>query len=633
MAGIVLLTGATGFVGRQVLQALIHRGVSVRLVVRHGQQSQFTECDEIESVITTEDLFTESVDWWAQACLGIDSIIHVAWYADPGKYLESTNNLDCLIGTLIMAKGAVTAGVRRFIGIGTCFEYELTGGTLSVDTPLKPLTPYAAAKAAAFMALSQWLPHQRVEFTWCRLFYLYGEGEDARRLVPYLRSKLEAKEPADLTSGHQIRDFLDVQEAARLIVQVALNREQGPVNVCSGRPVTVRQLAEQIADEYGGRHLLRFGARPDNLIDPPCVVGIRKGNGMDESNRVLYRQERLPIFQNRMYDTSESAKSCPKGDIELIEDLRTGLTYNRVFRPELMVYDAHYQNEQATSPLFQTHLESVSYVVGRCLGRERIVEVGCGKGYFLELLQNKGFEVTGFDPTYEGDNPVVKRHYFEPGVGIQAQGLILRHVLEHVQDPFVFLRGLKEANGGSGLIYIEVPCFDWICEHRAWFDIFYEHVNYFRVRDFYRMFSNVIESGKLFGGQYLYVVAELSSLRPPLYDGDDPVCFPSDFAKDLEVSADNKEGKKKVIWGGASKGVIFALLKARANQPVDAVIDINPSKQGKYLPGTGHLVQAPNEVLPALPGASTIYVMNSNYLAEIIQMSGNKFDYIGIDNE
>lgn len=276
MTGITLLTGATGFVGRQVLRALGEKGVRVRVVVRDGKQSEFATIKCVESVVLTPDLFAESVDWWASICKGIDTVIHVAWYAEPGKYLQSSQNLDCLIGTLQMAKGAAQAKVRRFIGIGTCFEYDLTVGVLAVETPLLPSTPYAGAKAAAFTALSQWLPQQGVEFAWCRLFYLYGEGEDYRRLVPYLHAKLTGGEPAELTSGGQVRDYLDVREAGRMIVEVALGREQGPVNICSGNPITVRHLAEQIADEYERRDLLKFGSRPDNLVDPPCVVGVRQ---------------------------------------------------------------------------------------------------------------------------------------------------------------------------------------------------------------------------------------------------------------------------------------------------------------------------------------------------------------------
>lgn len=269
-----LLTGATGFVGSSVLRILAERGVHVRVVVREGRQHKLVPLECIEGIVKTADLFAENSEWWANNCTGVDTVIHIAWYTEPGKYLQSAVNLDCLIGTLQMAKGAVKAGVRRFIGIGTCFEYDLTGGLLSVETAIRPLTPYAGAKAAVFMALSQWLPQQNVEFAWCRLFYLFGEGENPQRLVPYVRSKLAAGEPAELTSGNQIRDFLNVQDAGRMIVNTALNHKQGPINICSGVPVTVRQLVEQIADEYGRRDLLKFGIRSDNLVDPPCVVGI-----------------------------------------------------------------------------------------------------------------------------------------------------------------------------------------------------------------------------------------------------------------------------------------------------------------------------------------------------------------------
>ena len=274
MNGTFLLTGATGFVGRQVLQKLCERGVQTRVIVRQGKESLVSQSKNIEQIITTNDLFAETSDWWKQACQGIATVIHCAWCAESGKYLQSEKNLDCLTGTLQLAKGAAQTGVRRVVGIGTCFEYDLTTGNLSIETPLRPLTPYAGAKAAAFLALSHWLPAQSVEFAWCRLFYLHGEGEDSRRLVPYIRSKLSAGEIAELTSGNQVRDFLDVRVASEMIVDAAMSNRMGAINICSGIPITVRTLAEQIADEYGRRDLLKFGARPDNLVDPPRVVGI-----------------------------------------------------------------------------------------------------------------------------------------------------------------------------------------------------------------------------------------------------------------------------------------------------------------------------------------------------------------------
>jgi hypothetical protein len=348
--------------------------------------------------------------------------------------------------------------------------------------------------------------------------------------------------------------------------------------------------------------------------------------------RLLYEQRQLPIFQNRMYESTEAARNCPRGDMQLVENLSTGLVYNAAFQPEQMLYDDHYQNEQAVSPLFHAHLESVAQIIERHIGRGSLIEVGCGKGYFLELLAARGFDITGFDPTYEGSNPRVQRHYFSPGVGMRGDALVLRHVLEHVQDPYHFLEQLRLANGGNGLIYIEVPCFDWICQHRVWFDIYYEHANYFRSSDFRRLFATVRESGRLFGEQYLYVVADLASLRPPRRDAGDPVHFPADFTARLSEGG-AAPGAVTAIWGGASKGVIFALLKERAGTPVSRVIDINPAKQGRYLAATGLRVQAPDEALAHLPAGSTIFVMNSHYLEEIRKMSANKYRYVGVDHE
>ena len=348
--------------------------------------------------------------------------------------------------------------------------------------------------------------------------------------------------------------------------------------------------------------------------------------------KTLYKQEKFPVFQNRMYDTAEEAQACPTGDICLVQNQATGLIYNDAFLPELVIYDSAYQNEQGLSPSFQAHLGQVLQIVDRRLGKTNLVEVGCGKGLFLELLAQNGFDITGFDPTYEGANPKVRRHFFEKGVDIQAEGLILRHVLEHIPDPVCFLKQLSEANGGKGRFYIEVPCFDWICQHKTWFDVFYEHVNYFRISDFDRIFGNVLESGRIFGGQYLYVVAELSSVRSPDTLPCGAVEFPSDFTSGIQQRAQGAPFET-IVWGGASKGVIFSIMKERVGQPVKMVIDINPAKQGKFLPLTGMQVQSPESALSEILPGSTIYVMNSNYLDEIKTISNNKYNYLTIDKE
>ncbi|MBZ0067407.1 MAG: methyltransferase domain-containing protein [Thiobacillus sp.] len=352
-----------------------------------------------------------------------------------------------------------------------------------------------------------------------------------------------------------------------------------------------------------------------------------------EQYRVLYTQKDLPVFQNRMYDLESEARSCPTGDIVLVEDQETGLVYNIAFESARMDYDDHYQNEQACSPLFRSHLENVSSIIQRTMGKTGLVEVGCGKGYFLEMLLENGFDLTGFDPAYEGDNPRILRQYFQPDAGMRADGMILRHVLEHIENPYDFLTKLRDANGGAGKIFIEVPCFDWICQRRAWFDIFYEHVNYFRLSDLQRMFGDVIECGRFFGDQYLYLVADIATLKKPVINESDRVTFPVDMMHgqlgrlDMSGVAQNRAA----IWGGASKGVIFSLLLERMGRALMMVVDINPVKQGRYLPVTGVRVSSPKEAMETLPHGSTVYVMNSNYLEEIRVMTSNKYKYIGVD--
>jgi SAM-dependent methyltransferase len=273
------------------------------------------------------------------------------------------------------------------------------------------------------------------------------------------------------------------------------------------------------------------------------------GEGFDEIYSVLD----LPVFQNLMFQSPGEARACVRGDVNLVRDVKTGLIFNRSFRPELMRYDSNYQSEQAVSRVFRDHLKNVAGVIEKHFADYSLIEVGCGKGHFLELLQSRGFRITGLDPVYEGTNPSVTRKYFSPEIGLHAEGIVLRHVLEHVPDPVCFLSKIRDANGGTGKIYIEVPCFDRICNHRAWFDIFYEHVNYFRLSDFHRIFGVVHESGHVFAGQYLYVVSDLATVQEPVAVEADGFEFPRDFLATLEENVKKLKSQSSLgsaIWGG-----------------------------------------------------------------------------------
>jgi len=343
----------------------------------------------------------------------------------------------------------------------------------------------------------------------------------------------------------------------------------------------------------------------------------------------LYRAMQMPLFQNRMYADAGTARACETGDVVLAQDEITGLVSNVAFEQDRLVYDEHYQNEQANSAAFRQHLDWVASLIQRHLSGKRLIEVGCGKGGFLDKLVDLGFEITGMDPAYEGNNPSIRKEVFSPASEITGDGIILRHVLEHIQDPVEFLKLIRDANGGRGWIYIEVPCLDWIIQNHSWFDVFYEHVNYFRLSDFHRIFGTVIEGTRSFNGQYLSVLADLATLRDPVRE-EPLIQFPEAFSKGIQETAEklrNSDSDSVAIWGGASKGVVFAIQMMRQGLMVKTVIDINTAKQGKYLAVTGLRVKSPKEAISQLPNGSNIIVMNSNYLPEIREATNSRYEY------
>ncbi len=349
----------------------------------------------------------------------------------------------------------------------------------------------------------------------------------------------------------------------------------------------------------------------------------------------LFELRNVPIYQNKMFKTREAALNCTLGDVVLTQDPRSGIVVNVDYDPHILRYDETYQNEQGISPQFRDHLEQVLLKIAPVADGGDVLEVGCGKGLFVELMRNRGLQARGMDDAYEGQAPYIQKRHFGTAAEAPANVIVLRHVLEHIPNPVNFLRQIAEANGSVGLIYIEVPCLDWIMSNQAWFDVFYEHVNYFRIPDFQRIFDRIIDFGHLFGGQYLYVIADLSSLlaeRPPA----DPasITFPVDFTRTLEILADNalaEPARQRVIWGAAAKGVMFAHHLSCHKVKFDVAIDINPGKQGCFLAATAIPVMAPDAALARLSPGSEIYVMNSNYFEEISSNGGNQFKYILVE--
>lgn len=267
----VLVTGATGFVGRHVVASLSARSVAVTAVVRKGSEHRLDQKAAIDRVVVSEDVFSEGESWWERISSSTDTVIHTAWYTRPADYMTSAENARCVDGTLRMASGVSRGGVKRFVGLGTCLEYEQTGHVLTTRTKIRPDGAYASAKADTFLRLSEALGATSVEFVWCRLFYLYGEGENDARLMPYLHRQLSQGGEVRLSNPNQVLDFLDVRDVAEKIVSIALSNRVGAFNICSGNGTTVRDLALRVARQFAREELVVDASDPLRAVNPAIV--------------------------------------------------------------------------------------------------------------------------------------------------------------------------------------------------------------------------------------------------------------------------------------------------------------------------------------------------------------------------
>lgn len=345
-------------------------------------------------------------------------------------------------------------------------------------------------------------------------------------------------------------------------------------------------------------------------------------NYSNNSATCIYRQSQLPIFQNKVYNSVAEAQNALCGEIELVQDNVSGFIYNAKFDSSLMVYDESYQNEQSNSPFFRKHLEEVlKLLIHLGIRDKKVVEIGCGKGYFLEMMRQSGIDCIGFDPTYEGENEYVLKEFFSEKTNIKADVIILRHTLEHIPRPFTFLHTIAKSNDYQGYIFIEVPTFDWIAKKEAFWDIFYEHCNYFTENTLKKMFHKA-QTGYLFGGQYIYLWAKLADLKKQIEEKSDFQKVSFNPTAKIETIKDRLQKQKDIaIWGAGAKGNTFLNLLDPQRKLINFVVDINPAKQNKFIAKTAHPIFSP-DILKKEP-INNVWVMNKNYLDEIKRSINN----------
>jgi hypothetical protein len=347
----------------------------------------------------------------------------------------------------------------------------------------------------------------------------------------------------------------------------------------------------------------------------------------------LFHRTNIPVLQNQLYSTVEEAQFVARGEICLGLN-PSGIVENFAFQPEALIYGPGYDNSQQSSAAFRQHLDAVARLCAVRYSERRIYEIGAGDGSFLDRLVDFGIAARGCDPAATGDHTKVDVGNYQSCAQLDAEVLILRHVVEHIANPVALLNDLAAHFPSANEIFIEVPNVDWIIYEHAWFDITYEHVNYFSPVVLRSLFEGEVDCHLLFKGQFVGVFADLRSLRSTaMVDKDECSRIGVGIAALQSVQEQSvgtlrsycsASGLPVAIWGMAGKGATLLEVLESSGIPVSKVIDMNPKKWFKYTTRGQQVV----------PGAlmmgeeqHLIIVSNIAYLAEVKEVAGHDHTY------
>jgi SAM-dependent methyltransferase len=367
------------------------------------------------------------------------------------------------------------------------------------------------------------------------------------------------------------------------------------------------------------------------------------------STKVFLERNSVPVHQNVLFTERQQAITMPRGDLRISVCPECSFVFNAAFLPEIMSYDQSYENTQNYSFVFDEYLDGmIEYLVNeKDVKNKNIIEVGCGKGAFLrklvEMGDNRGI---GFDPSYVGPledlsgKLVFRLEFFDDThKDLVSDFVICRHVIEHIENPVAMLSSIRKAVQKSEdvLVCFETPDVDWILKNEVVWDFFYEHCSYFSSQSIRVAFEKagfkVENIKKIFGGQYLWVEARPASvnMESPVSTMGNQTLFTAaeKFGKmDRTLSeqwqnrvADLAKDGDVLLWGAGAKGVTFANLFDPQREFIKYIVDVNPNKQGKFLPGTGHHIISPAEISKKM-AAPGIVILNPNYLMEIDDVLG-----------
>lgn len=263
----VLLTGASGFIGRHAIERLLELGYHVDAV---GSQRDIAPRAGL--TVHTCDLMDQQARLSLMHETRPTHLLHLAWCVSPGEFWTTPDNVDWVSASLGLVRSFAALGGRRAVFAGSCAEYDwATGECDEASTPLRPATLYGVCKQALHAVLMSSATELGLSIGWGRIFSLYGPFESRQRLCASIATALLNGERAACTDGRQVRDFLHVQDVADALVTLLDTDVTGAVNIASGEPQSVATLIEHIGTATGRADLIDWGAKSLPASEPPCL--------------------------------------------------------------------------------------------------------------------------------------------------------------------------------------------------------------------------------------------------------------------------------------------------------------------------------------------------------------------------
>lgn len=261
----VLLTGATGLIGKYAIQPLIDAGFEVFAISStekiNKNNVNWVKADLLDTA-NIKDLFTQ---------IKPNYLLHFAWDTTPGSYLESNLNFDWVKASLEMINQFKINGGERAVFAGTCFEYEFQDKPLSEYGKLNPTSTYAKCKNYLNQLSTLYSDKNDISFGWGRIFYVYGEGENLKRLVPHVINSLRNDKEVLITAGELVKDYMFAEDIATAFVKFLDSGATGCVNICTGVPVQIKEIVDYIASKLHKENLVKYEDKA--LNDAKIILG------------------------------------------------------------------------------------------------------------------------------------------------------------------------------------------------------------------------------------------------------------------------------------------------------------------------------------------------------------------------